>query len=41
VPSLQPVPPASGLVLRDSLVGVGLPELADVLAERAVAEASA
>jgi HAD superfamily hydrolase (TIGR01509 family) len=41
VPSMQPVPPAPGLVLRDSLVGVGLPELADVLADGAVAEASA
>jgi HAD superfamily hydrolase (TIGR01509 family) len=32
VPSLQPIPPAPGLVLRDSLAGVGLAELADVLA---------
>ncbi len=32
VPSLQAVPPAPGLVLRDSLVGVGVGDLADVLA---------
>jgi len=32
VPSLQPIPPAPGLVLRDSLAGVGLAELADLLA---------
>jgi HAD superfamily hydrolase (TIGR01509 family) len=32
VPSLQPIPPAPGLVLRDTLSGVGLTELADVLA---------
>jgi HAD superfamily hydrolase (TIGR01509 family) len=32
VPSLQPIPPAPGLVLRDSLSGVGLAVLADVLA---------
>jgi HAD superfamily hydrolase (TIGR01509 family) len=32
VPSLQPLSPAPGLVLRDSLVGVGLDGLADVLA---------
>ncbi|NYJ08181.1 HAD family hydrolase [Petropleomorpha daqingensis] len=34
VPSLQPIPTAPGLVLRDSLAGVGLAELADVLADR-------
>jgi HAD superfamily hydrolase (TIGR01509 family) len=34
VPSLQPLRPAPGLVLRDSLVGVGLAELAEVLAAR-------
>jgi hypothetical protein len=34
VPSLQPIPPAPGLVLRDTLAGVGLAELADVLAGR-------
>ncbi|TYP89099.1 HAD family hydrolase [Blastococcus xanthinilyticus] len=32
VPALQPVPPAPGLTLRDTLAGVGLPELAAVLA---------
>ncbi|MGY2129840.1 HAD family hydrolase [Blastococcus sp. SYSU DS0617] len=32
VAGLQAVPPAPGLVQVDSLVGVGLPELADVLA---------
>ncbi|MFW3171236.1 HAD family hydrolase [Geodermatophilus sp. CPCC 206100] len=32
VPSLQPLPPAPGLVLRDTLAGVGLPELHEVLA---------
>jgi len=32
VPSLQPIAPAPGLVLRDTLAGVGLAELADVLA---------
>src|SRR3954452_3746412 len=35
VPSLQPITPAPGLVLRDTLAGVGLAELADVLADRA------
>ncbi|MGY1690568.1 HAD family hydrolase [Geodermatophilus sp. SYSU D01105] len=34
VPSLQPLPPAPGLVLRDTLEGVGLADLADVLAAR-------
>jgi HAD superfamily hydrolase (TIGR01509 family) len=34
VPSLQAVPPAPGLVLRDSLVGVGVDELVEVLAAR-------
>ena len=34
VPSLQPLAEAPGLTLRDSLVGVGLAELADVLAAR-------
>lgn len=33
IPSLQPLAPAPGLVLRDSLVGIGVPELAAVLAE--------
>ncbi len=31
VPALQAVPPAPGLVLRDSLAGVGVEELQDVL----------
>ncbi|MGY1696170.1 HAD family hydrolase [Geodermatophilus sp. SYSU D00814] len=34
VPSLQPLAPAPGLVLRDTLVGVGLADLGDVLAGR-------
>jgi HAD superfamily hydrolase (TIGR01509 family) len=34
VSSLQSLPPAPGLTLLDSLVGVGLPELRDVLAAR-------
>src|SRR3954471_8696668 len=34
VPALQPVTPAPGLVLRDSLTGVGVPTLAGVLAGR-------
>jgi HAD superfamily hydrolase (TIGR01509 family) len=34
VPALVPVAPVPGLVLRDSLVGVGLDELAQVLAAR-------
>jgi HAD superfamily hydrolase (TIGR01509 family) len=34
VAGLQPVPPAPGLVQVDSLAGIGLPELADVLAAR-------
>ncbi|HEV7189098.1 MAG TPA: HAD family phosphatase [Blastococcus sp.] len=33
VPTLQLVPPASGLSLRDGLVGLGAAELADLLAE--------
>jgi HAD superfamily hydrolase (TIGR01509 family) len=41
VPSLQPLPPAPGLVLLDSLAGVGLAELAEVLAARPPAEAPA
>ncbi|RBY90159.1 HAD family phosphatase [Blastococcus sp. TBT05-19] len=32
VPALQPVPPAPGLTLRETLAGVGLAELADVRA---------
>jgi HAD superfamily hydrolase (TIGR01509 family) len=38
VPSLQPLEPAPGLVLRATLVGVGVPELADVLAGREPAQ---
>ena len=34
VPGIQPVPPAPGLVLRSSLAGVGLDDLAAVLAAR-------
>ncbi|SNS29651.1 haloacid dehalogenase superfamily, subfamily IA, variant 3 with third motif having DD or ED [Geodermatophilus saharensis] len=34
VPSLQPLAPAPGLVLRDTLAGVGLADLGDVLAAR-------
>ncbi|PRY47567.1 HAD superfamily hydrolase (TIGR01509 family) [Geodermatophilus tzadiensis] len=34
VPSLQPLAPAPGLVLRDTLAGVGLADLAGVLAAR-------
>ena len=34
VAGLQPVPPSPGLVQVDSLAGIGLPELADVLAAR-------
>ncbi|WP_344688742.1 HAD family phosphatase [Blastococcus jejuensis] len=34
VPSLQALEPAPGLVLRDTLAGVGVAELADVLAAR-------
>jgi HAD superfamily hydrolase (TIGR01509 family) len=49
VPSVPSIPPTPGLVLRDSLAGVGLAELAEVLAEvmaevpaaRGVEEASA
>jgi HAD superfamily hydrolase (TIGR01509 family) len=41
VPSVPSLPAVPGLVVRDSLVGVGLAELAEVLAARAVEEASA
>ncbi|MGY1802310.1 HAD family hydrolase [Blastococcus sp. SYSU D00922] len=34
VPTMQALPPAHGLLLRGGLVGVGVPELADVLAAR-------
>src|SRR4051794_2084982 len=40
VPSLQPLEPAPGLTLRETLVGVGLAELHDVLAGRAPARAA-
>ncbi|MGY1640695.1 HAD family hydrolase [Geodermatophilus sp. SYSU D00703] len=39
VPSLQPLPPAPGLVLRDTLDGVGLADLADLLAARDTVDA--
>ena len=38
VPAMQDVAPAPGLVLRDGLVGLGLPELADVLSARDLVE---
>jgi HAD superfamily hydrolase (TIGR01509 family) len=41
VPVMQAVDPAPGLVLRDGLVGVGLDELAEVLAELALLDAPA
>ena len=41
VPSLQPLPPAPGLVLRDTLVGVDLAELHAVLAARDAVDARA
>ena len=41
VPSLQPLPPAPGLVLRDTLVGVDLAELHAVLAARSAVDARA
>jgi HAD superfamily hydrolase (TIGR01509 family) len=34
VPGIQPVPPAPGLVLRESLAGIGVEDLAEVLAAR-------
>jgi beta-phosphoglucomutase-like phosphatase (HAD superfamily) len=39
VPSLQPLEPAPGLTLLDTLAGVGVAELTDVLANRCRAEA--
>jgi HAD superfamily hydrolase (TIGR01509 family) len=39
VPSLQPLEPAPGLTLLDTLDGVGLAELADVLANRRMVDA--
>ncbi|MBM7804261.1 HAD superfamily hydrolase (TIGR01509 family) [Geodermatophilus bullaregiensis] len=41
VPSLQPLTPAPGLVLRDTLAGVGLDGLAGVLAGRDAVDAPA
>jgi HAD superfamily hydrolase (TIGR01509 family) len=41
VPTLQVIPPADGLSLRDGLVGVGPAELADVLAEADLADSAA
>jgi beta-phosphoglucomutase-like phosphatase (HAD superfamily) len=41
VPTVQDVPPAAGLVLRDGLVGVDVPFLADVLARQNLAYAPA
>jgi HAD superfamily hydrolase (TIGR01509 family) len=40
VPTVQEVAPAAGLVLRDGLVGVDVPFLADVLARRHLADAA-
>jgi HAD superfamily hydrolase (TIGR01509 family) len=40
VPSLQPLPPAPGLVLRDTLAGMDLEELHAVLAARDAVDAS-
>jgi HAD superfamily hydrolase (TIGR01509 family) len=40
VPSLQPLQGAPGLTVRSSLTGIGLPELRDVLAARALATAT-
>ncbi|TFV62541.1 HAD family phosphatase [Geodermatophilus sp. DF01-2] len=39
VPSLQPLPPMPGLVLRDTLAGVRLADLAEVLAARDAVDA--
>jgi HAD superfamily hydrolase (TIGR01509 family) len=41
VPAVQAVAPEPGLTLRDGLVGVGLAELAAVLADRSLADAPA
>jgi HAD superfamily hydrolase (TIGR01509 family) len=41
VPTLQVVPPAPGLSLRDGLVGVGPAELAEVLADAGLADTAA
>jgi HAD superfamily hydrolase (TIGR01509 family) len=39
VPTMQAVDPAPGLTLRDGLVGLGVPELAEVLAARQAEDA--
>ena len=41
VPTMQTVPPAPGLSLRDGLVGIGAPELAEVLAGADLADSAA
>jgi beta-phosphoglucomutase-like phosphatase (HAD superfamily) len=41
VPVVQAVAPEPGLTLREGLVGVGVPELQAVLADRALADAPA
>ena len=41
VPSLQPLPPAPGLVLRDTLAGVRLADLTEALAARDAVDARA
>jgi hypothetical protein len=41
VAGLQALPPAPGLVQRDSLVGVGLRDLAEILAARDLVETPA
>ena len=41
VPTMQVVPPAPGLFLREGLVGVGPAELADVLTDAALADSAA
>jgi HAD superfamily hydrolase (TIGR01509 family) len=41
VPSLQPLPPAPGLVLVDSLVGIGVPELQQLVAARDLGDSAA
>jgi HAD superfamily hydrolase (TIGR01509 family) len=39
VPSLQPLQPAAGLSVRDTLIGVGVVDLVDVLARRDLVDA--
>ncbi len=38
IPSLQPLEPAPGLVLRDSLLGIGLPDLEALVGRRRPAQ---